>query len=307
MTELEQYIDMIQKIESLKKERKAIILAHLYQPAEIQEIADFTGDSFGLSQKAAQTDAEVIVFCGVRFMAETANILSPEKITLLPAEDAGCRMFDDTLSSQLKKLLAQKPEALVVSYVNTPADVKAMSDICCTSANALAVVESLPKTREIIFVPDRNLGSYVEEKSGRKMYCWQGACPTHANLALSELNNCRKKHPAALVLMHPECTLELRGEADYVGSTTGIIEYAKASVADEFIVATECGVLYKLQEDCPNKKFYLAAPSLVCSNMKKTTLEKVYKALLHLEPRVIVEESVRKKAVAGLNRMLEIC
>jgi len=307
MTELEQYIDMIQKIESLKKERKAIILAHLYQPAEIQEIADFTGDSFGLSQKAAQTDAEVIVFCGVRFMAETANILSPEKITLLPAEDAGCRMFDDTLSSQLKKLLAQKPEALVVSYVNTPADVKAMSDICCTSANALAVVESLPKTREIIFVPDRNLGSYVEEKSGRKMYCWQGACPTHANLALSELNSCRKKHPAALVLMHPECTLELRGEADYVGSTTGIIEYAKASVADEFIVATECGVLYKLQEDCPNKKFYLAAPSLVCSNMKKTTLEKVYKALLHLEPRVIVEESVRKKAVAGLNRMLEIC
>lgn len=307
MTELELYIDMIQKIESLKKERKAIILAHLYQPAEIQEIADYTGDSFGLSQKAAQTDAEVIVFCGVRFMAETANILSPDKITLLPAEDAGCRMFDDTLSSQLKNLLAQKPEALVVSYVNTPADVKAMSDICCTSANAVAVVESLPKTREIIFVPDRNLGSYVEEKSGRKMYCWQGACPTHANLTMSELNSCRKKHPAALVLMHPECTAELRGEADYVGSTTGIIEYAKASVADELIVATECGVLYKLQEDCPNKKFYLVSPSLVCSNMKKTTLEKVYKALLHMEPRVIVEESVRKKAVAGLNRMLEIC
>lgn len=307
MTELELYIDMIQKIESLKKERKAIILAHLYQPAEIQEIADYTGDSFGLSQKAAQTDAEVIVFCGVRFMAETANILSPDKITLLPAEDAGCRMFDDTLSSQLKNLLVQKPEALVVSYVNTPADVKAMSDICCTSANAVAVVESLPKTREIIFVPDRNLGSYVEEKSGRKMYCWQGACPTHANLTMSELNSCRKKHPAALVLMHPECTAELRGEADYVGSTTGIIEYAKASVADELIVATECGVLYKLQEDCPNKKFYLVSPSLVCSNMKKTTLEKVYKALLHMEPRVIVEESVRKKAVAGLNRMLEIC
>jgi quinolinate synthase len=307
MTELDRYIDMVQKIKSLKKERKAIILAHLYQPDEIQEIADFTGDSFGLSQKAAQTDAEVIVFCGVRFMAETANILSPDKITLLPAENAGCRMFDDTLSSQLKNLLAQKPEALVVSYVNTPADVKAMSDICCTSANAVAVVESLPKTREIIFVPDRNLGSYVEEQSGRKMYCWQGACPTHDNLTLAELETCRQKHPKAVVLMHPECTAELRDAADYVGSTTGILKYAKASSKDEFIVATECGVLYKLQEDCPNKKFYLASPSLVCSNMKKTTLEKVYKSLLNLEPRVIVEESIRKKAVAGLNRMLEIC
>lgn len=298
--------DIIEEIMELKRQRKAVILAHVYQPEEIQEIADFSGDSFGLSQKAAATDAEVIVFCGVRFMAETANILSPDKITLLPAEDAGCQMFTDAITGEVKRARAERPEALVVSYVNTPAAVKAMSDICCTSANAAAVVASLPREKEVIFVPDANLGSWAEEQCGRKLLKWKGGCPIHARLTVEDVQLAKGKYPQALVLMHPECRPEVRDLADYVGSTTGIVNFAVASEEEEFIIATEEGVMYELAERCPKKKFHLASRKLLCVNMKKTSLEKVRDALKTMEPKVVVPEEIRRKSVTALERMLAV-
>ena len=307
MANLLEDIHLAAEIEQLKREREAVILAHVYQPPEIQEIADFTGDSFALSRQAAATKAKVIVFCGVHFMAETANILSPDKITLLPAKDAGCLMFDDQLEIQLREKIAQQPEAVVISYVNTPAGVKALSDICCTSSNAVQVVKSVPADRNIIFVPDRNLASYAEEQTGRNIYCWPGACPAHGNLTVAEILDVKHKHPEALVLMHPECPAEVRDLADYIGSTAGIIAYAIENKAEEFIVVTECGVLYQLEHCCPGKKFYMASAKLFCSNMKKTTLRKVRDALQTLEPKVVVPEETRYKAEIGLRKMLEIC
>ena len=307
MANLLEDIHLAAEIEQLKQEREAVILAHVYQPPEIQEIADFTGDSFALSRQAAATKAKVIVFCGVHFMAETANMLAPDKITLLPAKEAGCLMFDDQLEGQLREKIAQQPEAVVISYVNTPAGVKALSDICCTSSNAVQVVQSVPTDRNIIFVPDRNLASYAEEQTGRNIYCWPGACPAHGNLTVAEILDAKHKHPKALVLMHPECPAEVRTLADYIGSTAGIIEYAAQSMAAEFIVVTECGVLYQLEHCCPGKKFYMASAKLFCSNMKKTTLRKVRDALQTLEPKVVVPEEIRCKAEIGLRKMLEIC
>ena len=297
--------DMYDAIARLKKERNAVILAHVYQPEEIQEIADYCGDSFGLSQEAAKTDADVIVFCGVRFMAETANILSPDKITLLPAPDATCRMFDDTLESKVKAVLAKHPEYKVVSYVNTPASVKALSEICCTSSNAVKVVESLPKDQELLFVPDQDLASFTAEKTDARIIPWQSACPTHFNLKAEEVRAAKKAHPDALVLMHPECRPQVRALADYVGSTTGIVKYAEQSDCQEFIIATECGVLTQLAWKCPHKKFYMAG-DMLCPNMKKTTLEKVKQALETLEPRVVVPEPTAEKARVALERMLAV-
>ena len=298
--------DIFDEIMRLKKERNAIILAHVYQPEEIQEIADFTGDSFGLSRKAASTDADVIVFCGVRFMAETANILSPDKITLLPAIDAGCQMFTDALEADVRKIRAEHPDALIVSYVNTPASVKAMSDICCTSSNAAAVVKSLPKDKEVIFLPDGNLGSFAESESKRPLIKWAGGCPIHARLTADDIKKAKSAHPDAKVLMHPECRPEVRSLADYVGSTSGIIKFAETSSANEFIIATENGVMYELTERCPQKHFYMASPHLICINMKKTSLEKVRDALVSLEPRIVVPTELRQKAVSELEKMLAI-
>lgn len=298
--------DLVTEIKRLKKEREAVILAHVYEPEEIQEIADFSGDSFALSRKAAATEAKVIVFCGVRFMAETANILSPDKITLLPAADAGCQMFDDSLEGKVREAIAAHPEAMVVSYVNTPASVKALSDICCTSSNAVSVVESLPKDREIIFLPDGNLASYAAEQTKRQIHCWPGGCPIHGRLSREELQAAKAKHPEALVLMHPECRAEVRQLADFVGSTMGIIQYAEKSPAASFIIATECGVLYELKERCPKKQFYMASRRMLCVNMKKTTLQKVKQALETLEPRVVVPADIQAKACGALKRMLDI-
>ena len=299
--------EIINDIQRLKKKRNAVILAHLYQPAEIQEIADFTGDSLDLSRKAAATDAEVIVFCGVHFMAETANILSPEKIVLLPDKRAGCRMADMIMAADLKKKKAEKPNAVVVAYVNTTAEVKALSDICCTSANAVKVVESIPKDKEIIFVPDQNLGAYAGEQAGRQMDLWPGFCPVHHGLFVEEVEEMKQQHPEALVLAHPECPADVLAKADYIGSTTGIMRYAKESIAKEFIIATEGGVFHQLEKQCLNKKFYLASQSMNCPNMKYTTLEKIKVALETLEPRVIVPKEIRDKAIASLTRMLDIC
>jgi len=298
--------DIYDAIERLKKERNAVILAHVYQPDEVQEIADFCGDSFALSQKAASTDADVIVFCGVRFMAETANILSPEKITLLPAKDALCRMFDHTLESRVKDVLKEHPEYTVVSYVNTPASVKALSEICCTSSNAVEVIDSLPKDARILFVPDMDLASFTAEKSNHHIVPWKGACPTHFNLTVEDVKKAKEVHPEALVLMHPECRPEVREYADYIGSAMGIVKYAEQSDHDSFIIATECGVMYQLTDRCPHKHFYLASGDLVCPNMKKTTLELVKNALETLEPRIIVPEDIRVKAYSALQKMLAI-
>lgn len=299
--------DLIADIMKLKKERNAVILAHLYQPREIQEIADFVGDSLDLSRKAANTNADVIVFCGVHFMAETANILSPDKIVLLPAADAGCRMAEMISGAALAKKKAEMPNAVVVAYVNTTAEVKSLSDICCTSANAIKIVNSIPKDKDILFVPDKNLGAYVSEKTNRKMEFWPGFCPVHHGLFVEEVEDMREEHPNAKVLAHPECPADVLAKADYIGSTTEIINYAKASAHDEFIIATECGVFHQLEKDNPKKKFYLASDSMVCPNMKKISLEKIKKSLETLEPRVIVPAEMREKAVGSLTKMLEVC
>lgn len=298
--------DIVEEILRLKRERNAVILAHVYQPEEIQEIADFTGDSFALSRQAAATDADTIVFCGVRFMAETANILSPDKVTLLPAADAGCQMFTDALEGQVRQARADHPDALIVSYVNTPASVKAMSDICCTSSNAAAVVGSLPEDKDVIFIPDQNLGGWAEEQCERPLLKWRGGCPIHASLTVNDIRLARIKYPQALVLMHPECRPEVRELADYIGSTSGIINYAAQSEATEFIIATEEGVLYELTERCPGKKFHLASRHLLCPNMKKTTLAKVRDALANMEPRVVVPPEIRERSAAALTKMLAI-
>lgn len=299
--------EMIREIQRLKQERRAIILAHLYQPAEIQDIADFTGDSLELSRKAAATDAEVIVFCGVHFMAETANILSPDKIVLLPALQSGCRMADMVTAEALKRKREEKPDAVVVAYVNTSAEVKALSDICCTSANAVQVVASIPEGKEIIFVPDCNLGAYVAKQTGRDMDLWQGYCPVHHHLPLEDVLAMKAQQPTAQVLAHPECPSAILAEADYIGSTMGIIRYVEESSADSFVIVTEGGVLHELSRRCPEKKFYLASTSLCCADMKYTTLEDIKNALESLEPQVAVPQAIREKAVSSLTKMLEIC
>lgn len=296
-------MNIIDKIIKLKKEKNAIILAHNYQPDSIQEIADFTGDSFGLSQKAADLKADVLVFCGVDFMAESAKILSPDKTVLLPEENAICPMARMANVRILKELKKRNPTAAVVSYVNSSAAVKAESDICCTSSNALKIVESLPE-EDIIFVPDRNLGHYVQKQTEKNIILWDGFCPTHNRVRAEELKEAKENHPEAVILAHPECRDEILKNADYTGSTAGILDYVKNSKAEQFIIGTEMGLLYRLKKENPEKKFYLLSSQLICRNMKKNSLEKVVVALENLETPVEVEAKVRKKAEKALKRML---
>ena len=298
--------ELVQDILRLKKERNAIILAHVYQNAEIQAIADYTGDSLELAKRAAENDAAVIVFCGVRFMAETANILSPEKIVLLPEESAGCPMADMVDVGALQTKLAENPDFFVVAYVNTSAAVKALTDVCCTSANAINVIKSIPVDKKILFVPDKNLGSYIMEKTNREMELWQGYCPIHNDILVSDVLAAKKLHPEALVLAHPECDKKVLQYADYIDGTVSLIKYAKDSTNTEFIVVTEAGVLYQLETQCPDKKFYMVKDNLCCVDMKGITLAKVKNALETLEPKVIVPEEIRIKALASLKKMLEI-
>lgn len=298
--------DLVREIKKLKGERKAVILAHLYQRPEVQDIADFIGDSLGLSQQAAQTDAEVIVFCGVHFMAESAYILSPDKIVLLPEPEAGCPMADMITAEALRAKKKEHPDAIVVCYVNSSAEVKAESDICCTSANAVKVVESLPPDRPILFVPDRNLGHYVAKKTGRGIILWEGYCNTHDQITLEEVKKAKEEHPNALLMVHPECRPEVVAEADAVFSTSGMIRFAKESPAREFLVGTEMGILHQLRKQCPGKEFYLVSERLICPNMKATTLDKVYWALKDLRPQITVPEDIRQGAVRALEKMLAI-
>lgn len=296
-----------EEIKLLKEQRKAVILSHVYQRAEIQEIADFVGDSLELSRKAAGTDAEVIVFCGVHFMAESAAILSPQKTVLLPEKNAGCPMADMVDVESLRAKKSQMPEAVVICYVNTSAEVKAESDIACTSANAVSVVNSISKDHPILFIPDKNLGRYVAGKASRNnLTVWEGFCNTHDKLTRSDVLKVKADHPGALVLVHPECRPEVVDLADAVASTTGMLKFAEESPAQEFIVCTETGILHQFNKRCPGKRFYPASGKLSCPNMKSTTLDKVYRALVTMEPRITVPAEVRKKALKSLERMLAV-
>jgi quinolinate synthase len=298
--------EIIKKISTLKKERNAVILAHNYERDEVQRIADHTGDSLGLSRLAAKVDADVIVFCGVHFMAESASILAPEKTILLPDAAAGCPMADMITAADVRKLKKQHPGALVLAYVNTSAEVKAETDICCTSSNALKVVESLPKDQEIIFIPDKYLAHWVSRKTGRTFITWEGYCPTHAKILPEDIQAQKEAHPGAIVLAHPECPAAVLDLSDEVLSTTGILNSAKNSSAKEFIIATEHGVLYSLRKDNPDKKFYPASKHALCPNMKKITLEKIMWSLERMQPEVRVPEELRLKAWKAVDRMVAI-
>jgi quinolinate synthase len=297
---------LIEKIKRLKDMRKAVILAHNYQPGEIQDIADFDGDSLGLSIKAAETGAEVIVFCGVRFMAETAAILSPEKTVLLPDKHAGCPMADMITAEQLRELKQKHPDALVVCYVNSTAEVKAESDYCCTSANAVEVVNSLPKDRSIIFVPDQHLGRFVIEKTGRDMVLWPGYCISHVVITQDDIKNAKRKYPDAIVMAHPECTEPVKELADQILSTSQMVRYAQNSTAKRFIIATETGIIHTMKKCNPEAEFIAASERAVCPNMKKITLDKIVASLEDMQYKITVPEKIRIKAKKALDRMIEV-
>ena len=294
-----------QEIRTLLKERNAVLLAHNYMRDEVQEIADITGDSLGLSQEAAKTSAAVIVFCGVHFMAESASILSPDKTVLLPRLDAGCPMADMVTVEGLRELKARHPGVPVVTYVNSSAAVKAESDICCTSANAVKVVNSLPD-REVICVPDRNLGQFVAARSDKTFHFWHGYCPTHERLKPEDVQRMKAAHPGALFICHPECNPVVSALADHVCSTSGMYDYCRTSPARTFIVGTEAGILYRLRQENPGKEFILASPALVCPNMKLTSLEDILEALKTMTPVVKVPEEIRVPAKRALDRMIAI-
>jgi len=297
--------ELTNRIEALRREREAVILAHNYQRPEVQDIADHTGDSLGLSRIAAQTDAKVIVFCGVRFMAETAAILSPGRTVLLPVQEAGCPLADMATPEQLRKSRGEHPEAAVVSYVNTTAAVKAESDICCTSANAVRVVSSVRQER-VIFVPDGNLGRHVARNSDKDVILWPGWCPTHISLHASDVLECREQHPEACFTAHPECLPEVLDLADEIASTSGMLTYARESGASQFIVGTEMGLIHRLRKENPESGFYSPTPYLVCPTMKMTTLEKVLLALEKMEYVVTVPEETRARARKALDGMLAV-
>lgn len=293
-------------IERLKKKRNAVIIAHNYQRDEVQEIADISGDSLALAQAAVRTDAEVIVFCGVHFMAESASILNPDKKVLVPVLEAGCPLADMITPEKLNAKRKQYPDAAVVCYVNTSAEVKAASDISCTSSNAVEVVRSLPQ-KQIIFVPDKNLGRYVQSQIPEKeIILWEGFCPTHIRVQEEDVTKAKKAHPAAEFIAHPECNPEVLALADHICSTGGMFKYVKQSRTKEFIIGTESGMLYKLQKENPEKKFYLPTQNLVCANMKLITLGWVAHSLEKLVYEVKVSEGVREKAFKTLERMLKV-
>ncbi|MEN2984441.1 MAG: quinolinate synthase NadA [Dictyoglomaceae bacterium] len=298
-------MDLIEKIKKLKKERNAIILAHNYQLPEIQDIADFVGDSLELSRIAKTVEEKVIVFCGVHFMAETASILAPEKKVLLPDLNVGCPLANMITAEDVRRLKKEFPNALVVAYINTSAEVKAESDYCCTSANAINVVEKVP-SEEIIFIPDRNLGYYVSKNTKKKMYIWNGFCPTHQRILPQDIERLKKEHPKAKIVVHPECRKEVLELSDKIASTSGIIRFVKEDDGKEYIIGTEMGILHRLRKECPNKIFYPASYLSVCPNMKKITLEKVLWALEDLEPEVKVKEPIRSRALKAIENMLNL-
>ncbi|MEF3254187.1 MAG: quinolinate synthase NadA [Deferribacterales bacterium] len=298
-------MDLKKEIKKLAKERDAIILSHNYQIDDIQEIADFTGDSLGLSIEASKVSNKVIVFCGVHFMAETAYILSPDKTVLLPEKDAGCPMADMVTAEGLRKMKERFPGVPVVCYVNSSAEVKAESDICCTSANAVNIVKSLDADK-IIFAPDMNLGHYISRFVDKEVILWEGFCSTHRRLTSKEILELKEKHPDAIVVVHPECNPDVVDLADHVCSTSGFYTYIKNSKNKKFIIGTEKGVLYKLKLENPDKEFILAYDTFQCKNMKKITLKSVYESLRDMKYSITVDDSIRVKAYNAIKRMLEV-
>jgi quinolinate synthase len=298
--------DIEKQIRELQKKRDAVILAHNYQLPEVQEVADFTGDSLELSRIAAKTSARVIVFCGVHFMAETASILSPEKLVIVPDLQAGCPMANMITAKDVRELKKSHPRAVAVGYVNTSAEVKAELDYCCTSTNAVAVINALKNYKEIIFVPDKYLADYASRQTGRRLIAWKGFCPTHIKILPEDIAREKKFHPKAQVMVHPECLPEVVDMADAVLSTSKMAQFARESKSTEFIVGTEVGLVYRLKKDNPGKEFYPASERAVCPNMKRTTQEKVLAALKDLRYEVRVPEAVRKRALGAINRMMEI-
>ncbi|MBN2590993.1 MAG: quinolinate synthase NadA [Sedimentisphaerales bacterium] len=305
---------ILEKINNLKQKHNAVILAHNYQTGDIQDIADFAGDSLGLSIQASKTDADVIVFCGVLFMAETAAILSPDKIVLLPDKYAGCPMADMITAAELRKLKQKHPDALVVCYVNSSAEVKAESDYCCTSANAVEVVNSLPKDKKIIFVPDKNLGQYTAQKTSRDLILWPGYCPSHVVISEKDIKKAKEEHPDAIVMAHPECPQSVKAVSDQLLSTGQMLKFAKTSSIRKFIIATETGIIHTLKKENPDAEFIPATQKALCPNMKKITMEKILWALEDLENssgeqssyRITVPDDIREKAKKSLDRMIEI-
>lgn len=300
------FLDLEDKIKELKKKRHAIILAHNYQLPEVQDVADFRGDSLELSRKASSTEAKVIVFCGVHFMAETASIICPDKKVIMPDINSGCPMANMITQDALRKLKEKHPKAIVVGYVNTSASVKAELDVCCTSTNAVAVVDALKDKEEIIFVPDKYLADFVEKKTGKKLIKWNGYCPTHVKILPEDIIREKKFHPQAKVIVHPECIPKVIGLADDALSTSKMCEFARQTEAKEVIVGTEVGLIYRLKKDNPTKEFYPATERAVCPNMKRTTQEKILWALEELKEEVKVSDEIRKRAKKAIDKMLEI-
>ncbi|MCW2362382.1 quinolinate synthase [Sphingobium xanthum] len=305
-------LDLLEEINRLRKERNAVILAHYYQKPQIQDLADFVGDSLELSRKAAETDADVIAFCGVRFMAETAKILSPEKIVILPDMDAGCSLEDSCPPAQFKAFREAHPDHIALSYINCSAEVKALSDIIVTSSSAEKILSKLPKDQKIIFGPDKHLGGYLARKLGREMLLWPGVCIVHESFSETELLKLKAMHPGAPVAAHPECPPAIIDHADYVGSTSGILQYAKDMPGDTLIVATEPHIIHQMEKAIPQKRF-VGAPGAdgncncnVCPYMALNTLEKLYIALRDLQPRIEMDESLRVAAKKSLDRMLDL-
>ncbi|HOK25222.1 MAG TPA: quinolinate synthase NadA [Bacteroidales bacterium] len=305
-------IDYIKEIERLKKEKNAIILAHFYQTPDIQDIADYVGDSLALAQKASSADASIILIAGVKFMAETAKILVPEKKVLIPDINAGCSLADSCTPEEFKKFIEENPGRTVVSYVNTSVEIKAMSDIICTSSNALQIIESLPENEKIIFAPDRNLGNYIKSKTTRDIIVWDGACHVHEKFSLEGILELKKKYKNARIIVHPECELPVRMIADFIGSTSTLLKFTKEDNGEIYIVATEPGILHQMIKSNPKKKYIPAPPSDLscacseCNYMKMITLEKIYYTILNEEPEIILDEEIIKRASKSVLRMFEV-
>ncbi len=309
--EIDPQIDLFAEIQKLKKEKNAILLAHYYQETDIQDVADYIGDSLGLAQQAEQTNADMIVFAGVHFMAETAKILNPSKKVVLPDLKAGCSLADSAPTPLFKAFREKHPEHIVISYINCTAEIKALSDIICTSSNAEKIIESLPKDQPIIFAPDRNLGAYLNKKSGRNMLLWNGACMVHEIFSLEKITKLKLRHPKAKVLAHPECEEAVLNIADYIGSTTQLLKYSATDSSEEFIVATETGILHQMQIQSPQKTFIPAPPNNNCAcndcpHMKLNTLEKIYLCLKYELPELTMDETLRLAAKKPMDRMMEI-
>lgn len=309
--EIDPALDLFAEIDKLKKEKNAIILAHYYQNADIQDIADYRGDSLGLAKTAEQTDADMIVFAGVHFMAETAKLLNPDKKVVLPDLNAGCSLADSCPPDEFKKFKEKHPDHVVISYINCTAEIKALSDIICTSSNAVKIVESVPADKKIIFAPDKNLGAYIRNKTGRDMLLWDGTCMVHEIFSLDKILKLKLQHPGAKVIAHPECEDHVLKTADFIGSTTALLTYTIKNAADAFIVVTESGIIHQMQLASPGKTFLPAPPDNACAcndcpHMKLNTLEKLYLCMKYEVPEIIIPEHLVQDALRPLKRMLDI-